>query len=227
MRHFLYHFGIYMKFTIFCQKNEPNRSIISGVLDSERWFYLNASQGLFLKIFWKWFCYLGPKTPEICRKVFCPTFSSFLSKLSEQKLFLIRSKNLELLLNTLTANYELSRSNRDNLPLPIQSKLPKRAKSCCCIFFNFLVSTWNLQCSGKKWPSYVNYFWSYWLWKMGLFKCITGLVSENLLEVNLLTRPKNSWNLQKSIISAFFSILINIELAKAIFNQISDFRTAS
>ena len=147
MRHFLYHFGIYMKFTIFCQKNEPNRSIISGVLDSERWFYLNASQGLFLKIFWKWFCYLGPKTPEICRKVFCPTFSSLQSKLSQEKLFLIRSDTFGLLLNTLTANYKLSRSNRDNLALPIQIKLPKKRKSFCWIFFDFLLSTWNLQCS--------------------------------------------------------------------------------
>ena len=35
------------------EKNEPHRSIISGVIDSEIWAYLNASQGLFLKNFWK------------------------------------------------------------------------------------------------------------------------------------------------------------------------------
>ena len=34
--------------------------------------------------------------------------------------------------------------------------------------------------------------------KGGLFKCITGLVSENLLRVNVLARPKNPRNLQKS-----------------------------
>ena len=33
---------------------------------------------------------------------------------------------------------------------------------------------------------------------MCLFKCITGLVSENLLAVNVLTSFKNSWNLQES-----------------------------
>ena len=62
---------------------------------------------------------------------------------------------------------------------------------------------------------------------MGLFKCITGLVSENVLEVNVLPRHKNSWNLQESILSTFFSILMQIELAKAIFNQIWDYRSAS
>ena len=83
-------------------------------------------------------CYLGPRTPKICRKVLFPTFSSFGSKMIEQKLFLIRSQILGLLLNTLTANYELSRSSRDNLPLPIQSKLLKKRKSFWSIFFNFL-----------------------------------------------------------------------------------------
>ena len=33
---------------------------------------------------------------------------------------------------------------------------------------------------------------------MCLFKCITGLVSENPLAVNVLTSFKNSWNLQES-----------------------------
>ena len=139
----------------------------------------------------------------------------------------MRSEILGLLFDTLIANYEFSCSTRDNLPLPIQSKLPKKWKPSCCIFFNFLASTWNIQCSAKKWASEVNYFWSYWLRKMSLFKCITALVSENLLEVNVLTRPKNSWILQKSLLSAFFSILIQIQLAKANFNQIWDFQTAS
>ena len=39
---------------------------------------------------------------------------------------------------------------------------------------------------------------------MGLFKCITGLVSENLVEVNMLPSPKNSWNRQKSTFSQLF-----------------------
>ena len=35
-------------------------------------------------------------------------------------------------------------------------------------------------------------------------KCITGLVSENPLAVNVLTSPKNSWNLQKSTLILLF-----------------------
>ena len=50
----------------------------------------------------------------------------------------------------LTANYEYSRSNRENLPLPIQIKLSKKPEIFCCIFFAFLESTLNFQCSEKK-----------------------------------------------------------------------------
>ena len=44
----------------------------------------------------------------------------------------------------------------------------------------------------------MKYFWNYLLWSMCWFKSITGLFSENPLAVNLLTSPKNSWNLEKS-----------------------------
>ena len=49
-----------------------------------------------------------------------PTFSSFSAKLSQKKSFFVRSKILELLVNTLTADDEYSRSDWENLPLPIQ-----------------------------------------------------------------------------------------------------------
>ena len=39
---------------------------------------------------------------------------------------------------------------------------------------------------------------------MCLFKCITVLLSENPLAVNVLTSPKNSWNLQKSTFILLF-----------------------
>ena len=51
-------------------------------------------------------------------KKFCPTFSTLLAKLSEKKLFSLGSKILGLPDNTLTPNYEYSRINRENLPLP-------------------------------------------------------------------------------------------------------------
>ena len=54
-------------------------------------------------------------------------------------------------LSTLTANYEYSRSNRENLPLPIQIKLSKKPSIFCCIFFfAFLEFKLNFQCSEKK-----------------------------------------------------------------------------
>ena len=51
-------------------------------------------------------------------KNFYPTFSLFSAKLSQKKVLLIRSEILGLLDHTLTANYEYSRSNSENLQLP-------------------------------------------------------------------------------------------------------------
>ena len=47
--------------------------------------------------------------------------------------------------NTLTANYEYSRSNRENLPLPIQMKLSEKPKNFCQFFIAFLESALNFQ----------------------------------------------------------------------------------
>ena len=52
-------------------------------------------------------------------------FHHSVAKLSYKKLSLIRSEILALLVNTLIANYEDYRINRENLPLPIQIKLLK------------------------------------------------------------------------------------------------------
>ena len=56
----------------------------------------------------------------------------------------------------------------------------------------------------KKLASHVKYFWGYWPGNMCVFKCITVLLSENPLAVNVLTSPKNSWNLQKSFLILHF-----------------------
>ena len=39
------------------------------------------------------------------------------------------TSNSTLILNTLTANYEYSRKNRENLPLPIQMQLSAKVKT--------------------------------------------------------------------------------------------------
>ena len=70
--------------------------------------------------------------------------------MSHKKLFLIRSEALGLLVKRLSANYEYSRSNRENLPLPIQMELSENPSIFWCIFFVFLEHTLNFQCSEKN-----------------------------------------------------------------------------
>ena len=74
--------------------------------------------------FWKPFdSELGNESPKLLKreeKYFYPTFLSFWDKLSKKNLFLIRFEIVGLLDNTLTANYKYSRSNRENLHLPIE-----------------------------------------------------------------------------------------------------------
>ena len=67
-----------------------------------------------------------PKLLKYAENNFDSIFSSFWSKLGQTKLFLIGSEILGLLDDTLTVNYEYSRSNRENLPLPVQIKLSKK-----------------------------------------------------------------------------------------------------
>ena len=62
----------------------------------------------------------------------------------------MRSEILGLLDNTLTANYEYSRINRENLQLPNKAKLSKKPSIFCLIFFAFFASKLNLQCFKKK-----------------------------------------------------------------------------
>ena len=71
--------------------------------------------------FWKAYCSEpvneSQKLLQYAEKNFYPTFSSFWAKLSSKRFFLIISEILGLLDNTLPANYEYSRINRENLPV--------------------------------------------------------------------------------------------------------------
>ena len=49
------------------------------------------------------------------------------------------------LIHTLTAIYKHSRSNRKNLPLPIQMQLSRKSKTFCQFFIAFLESTLNFE----------------------------------------------------------------------------------
>ena len=76
------------------------------------------------------------KLLKSAEKYFYPTLSWFWTKLSWEKLFLIRSMILGLFDNTLTANYEYFRSILQNLHLPIEIKLSEKPSTFCCIFFS-------------------------------------------------------------------------------------------
>ena len=69
--------------------------------------------------------------------------------MSYKKSFLVTSKILGLLINKLTADYEYSRSNKENLPPPIYMQLPKKPKTFCVVI-EFLESTLNLEHFEKK-----------------------------------------------------------------------------
>ena len=107
-----------------------------------------------------WSCFWKPfgsesvnesqKLLQYAEKNFYPTFSLFWAKLSWKRLFLVRSENLGLLDNTLTANYEYTRINRKNVPLPNSAKLSKKPSIFCRIFFEFLEWKLNFQCFEKK-----------------------------------------------------------------------------
>ena len=47
--------------------------------------------------------------------------------------------------NTLTANYEYSRNNTDDLPLPVQMQLSGKLKTFSHFFIAFLESTLNFE----------------------------------------------------------------------------------
>ena len=69
--------------------------------------------------------------------------------MSYKKSFLVTSKILGLLINKLTADYEYSRSNKENLRPPIYMQLPKKPKTFCVVI-EFLESTLNLEHFEKK-----------------------------------------------------------------------------
>ena len=53
----------------------------------------------------------------------------------------------------LTANYEYSRSNSENLPLPIEMQLSEKSKIFSKFFIGFLESALNFENFEKKWAS--------------------------------------------------------------------------
>ena len=89
------------------------------------------------------------KLLKSAKKHFYATFSLLWAQLSLKKLFLIWSQILGLLVNTLTANFQYSRSSRVYLQLQIQIKLSKKPQTFCWLLCPFLESILNFQCCEK------------------------------------------------------------------------------
>ena len=65
--------------------------------------------------------------------------------MSKKQLFLVRCEILGLLVHTLAANCEYSRSNMESLPVQIQMQLPKKRGKSSDFFITFLESTLNFE----------------------------------------------------------------------------------
>ena len=83
-------------------------------------------------------------------KYFYPTFSSVSVNLRQKKLFSFRFGILWLSVNTLTADYEYPRSNREKLPLQVQTQLPEKLEIFSRFFIAFLESPLNFEHLLKK-----------------------------------------------------------------------------
>ena len=70
--------------------------------------------------------------------------------MSYKKSFLVRSEILGLPVNTLTANYEYSRNDTDNLQLPVQMQLSGKLKVFSWIFIASFECALNFQHFAKR-----------------------------------------------------------------------------
>ena len=77
-------------------------------------------------------------------------FLSVLSQIESEKVKSVKSVILGLLANTLTANYEHSRSTIENLPLPFQMEISEKAKKFFEFFIAFSESALNFQHFEKR-----------------------------------------------------------------------------
>ena len=119
-------FGICIKFPLFWKKVSLIGQVFLKLLTPKYLLISMHTRACFWKPFDSERVNESQKLLKSTENYFYPTFSSFWAKLSEKKLFLIRSGILGLLAHTFTANYGYSASNRENLILPIQIKLSKK-----------------------------------------------------------------------------------------------------
>ena len=149
LQHFSCIFGIYIKFPLVWTK----RSLISQVflkwlspkyiliyLNNRAWFWKPFDKYLYRSLKSSW----NPQESS-----FILLFHHSKPNWVRKSYFFITSYILVLIDNKLTVNYESSRTNRENLQLPIQIKLSENPAIFCQIFLSFLEFILNLKCSEK------------------------------------------------------------------------------
>ena len=137
LQYFLSIFGIYIKCRMLRKKMMVIGQIFLKFLTPKVVLISMHNRDCFRKRFGSEPVNESQKLLKSAEKYFYPIFSSFWAKSNLENLFLIRSQILGLLFNTLTATYQYSRSNRENLPLNIQIKLSKKRKLFAVFSFNF------------------------------------------------------------------------------------------
>ena len=85
--------------------------------------------------------YLGPKTSEICIKVLLFYFFIILSQIDLEKVILNKIYDFRTACKHVDCHYEYSRSNKENLPLPIKIKLSGKQLTFGFMILKILEST--------------------------------------------------------------------------------------
>ena len=88
MQHFLCSFDIYIKFSMFWKKKQPDKSSISEVIDSKRCAYLNAKKGLFAKTLCSERVNMSQNFLKSAEKYFYRTFFIILGQFKQDKIIL-------------------------------------------------------------------------------------------------------------------------------------------
>ena len=101
----------------------------------------------------------------------------------------------------LTTNWEYSRSNRENLPLPVPTQLSEKLKTFPQFFIAFVECTLNLEHIEKKnEPHSSSISEVIDSERRAYFKCIKGLVSENPSVVNVLNGEQCVYSFSKCLL---------------------------
>ena len=123
---------------------------------------------------------------------------------SLKKSTLVIWKILWLLFDPLTVDDKYALLNRGNLLQHFQIQLSHKRKIFSEFSFAFSKFGFNFKhFQNKRWPSWLMYFWTYALRNTWLDKCLKSPVSEDHSTSNMVSEPKDCWNLNDSTFTKF------------------------